>query len=142
MNGPLAGRLVLIAEDEPLIALDLTLAFEDEGAWVTRARTVDEALLALEDPALSVVILDHAFNDSDSLRVYARLKERNVPFVTYSGYDDLGRGGGVHVKKPASMSVLVAAVRDLLAQHAVAAAGASPSRTSLFQRATPLSPRR
>jgi DNA-binding response OmpR family regulator len=142
MNGPLTGCLVLIAEDEPLIALDMTLAFEDEGAWVTRARTLNEALIGIEDRALSVAILDHALSDGDSLKVYARLKERNIPFVTYSGCDDLGCGGGVHVKKPASMSVLVTTVRDLLAHHAVSGAAASPSRTSLSQRATRLSPRR
>ena len=135
MNGPLTGRLVLIAEDEPLIALDMTLAFEDEGAWVTRARTLNEALLAVEDRNLSVAILDHALSDGDSSKVYARLKERNIPFVTYSGYDDLGCGGGIHLKKPASMSVLVATVRDLLAHHSVSGAAAS-------QRATPPSPRR
>ena len=33
MEASLKGRLILIAEDEALIALDLTLAFEDEGAW-------------------------------------------------------------------------------------------------------------
>jgi DNA-binding response OmpR family regulator len=37
MNGPLTGRLILIVEDEPHIALNMTLAFEDEGAWVRRA---------------------------------------------------------------------------------------------------------
>jgi DNA-binding response OmpR family regulator len=121
MNGPLAGRLVLIAEDEPLIALDMTLAFEDAGAWVIRARTLAEALLGVEDRALSVAILDHALSDGDSLNVYARLKERNIPFVTYSGYDDLGCVGGVHVKKPASMSVLVTTVRNLIAHHSVSA---------------------
>jgi DNA-binding response OmpR family regulator len=142
MNGPLTGRLVLIVEDEPLVALDMTLAFEDEGAWVTRARTLNEALLGIEDRALSVAILDHALSDGESIKVYARLKERNIPFVTYSGYDHVGCVGGVHVKKPASMSVLVTTVRNLLVHHAVADAGASPSRTSLPQRATPLSPRR
>ena len=58
MSGALIGRLVLIAEDEPLIALDMTLAFEDEGAWVRRARTLNEALLGVEERALSVAILD------------------------------------------------------------------------------------
>jgi DNA-binding response OmpR family regulator len=57
------GRLVLIAEDEPLIALDITLAFEKEGAWVIRARILDEALHAVEDPTLSAAILDHALCD-------------------------------------------------------------------------------
>jgi hypothetical protein len=49
MEASLKGRLILIAEDEPLIALDMTLAFEDEGAWVIRARTLNEALLGVED---------------------------------------------------------------------------------------------
>jgi DNA-binding response OmpR family regulator len=135
VNGPLTGRLVLIAE--ALIALDITLAFEDEGAWVIRARTLNEALLGVEDRALSVAILDHALSDDDSLKVYARLKERNIPFVTYSGYDDLGCVGGVHVKKPAGMSVLVSTVRTLLEISAVA----SPFRINLSQRATRPSPR-
>jgi hypothetical protein len=43
------------------------------------------------------------------------MTERNIPFVTYSGYDHLGCRGGIHVKKPASMSVLVATVKGLLA---------------------------
>ena len=37
MNGPLTGRLIFIVEDEPLIALSMTLAFEDEAAWVAGA---------------------------------------------------------------------------------------------------------
>jgi hypothetical protein len=51
--------------------------------------------------------------------VCARMKERNIPFVTYSGYDQLGDRyrEGVHVKKPQSMSVLVAAVKHLLTER-------------------------
>ena len=121
MNGPLTGRLILIAEDEPLIALDITLAFEDEGAWVMRARTLREALLGVENPDLSVAILDHALSDGDCSKVCERMKERNIPFITYSGYDDLGITcrDGVHVRKPASMSVLVATVKDLLAERQI-----------------------
>ena len=118
MKASLKGRVILIAEDEPLVALDITLAFEDEGAWVIRAHTVSEALLGVEDPALSAAILDHAFSDGDSSRVCERMKERNIPFVTFSGYDQPngGRHGGVHVKKPASMPLLLATVKGLLAQ--------------------------
>jgi len=49
METSLKGRVILIAEDEPLVALDITLAFEDEGAWVIRAHSVDEALRAAEN---------------------------------------------------------------------------------------------
>jgi DNA-binding response OmpR family regulator len=118
METSLKGRVILIADDEPLVALDITLAFEDEGAWVIRAHSVDEALRAAEDPSLSAAILDHAFSDGDSSKVCERMKERNIPFVTFSGYDQPndGRHGGVHVKKPASTSLLLATVKDLLAQ--------------------------
>ena len=56
-------------------------------------------------------------SDGDSSKVCARLKERNIPFITYSGYDNLAARGGVHVRKPASMSLLVTTVKDLLAEH-------------------------
>jgi DNA-binding response OmpR family regulator len=115
MDRPLTGRLVLIAEDEPLIALDMTLAFEDEGAWVVRARTLKEALAGVEDRNLSVAILDHALSDGDSSQIWDRMKERNIPFIAYSGYDHPGGSclGGVHIK-PASMSLLVTTVKGLL----------------------------
>ena len=121
MEGSLTGRLILVAEDEPLIALDTTLAFEEEGAWVIRAHTLDEALRGVENPTLSAAILDHALSDGDTTKVCQRMKERNIPFVTFSGYDD--RVGiyreGPHVKKPASIAVLVAAVEGLLADRPI-----------------------
>ena len=122
MEGSLTGRLILVAEDEPLIALDITLAFEEEGAWVIRAHTLDEALRGVENPALSAAILDHALSDGDTTKVCQRMKERNIPFVTFSGYDDLVGiyREGPHVKKPASISVLVAAVKGLLADRPIA----------------------
>ena len=87
MDASLAGRLILIAEDEPLIALDITQGFEDEGATVIAAATLTEALRVVEDPALSAAILDHALSDGDSTTVCERMTERNIPFITYSGYD-------------------------------------------------------
>ena len=119
MDASLTGRLILIAEDEPLIALGITQAFEDEGASVIRARTLNEALLRVEAPDLSAAILDHGLGDGDSFKVCERMKERDIPFVTYSGYDGLVGAcrDGVHVAKPASMSTLVATVKGLLAER-------------------------
>jgi DNA-binding response OmpR family regulator len=119
MDASLAGRLILIAEDEPLIALDITKGFEDEGATVIAAATLAEALRVVEDPALSAAILDHALSDGDSSTVCARMRKRDIPFITYSGYEYLGGAYGdcVHVRKPASVSVLVATVKGLLAER-------------------------
>ena len=56
----LAGRLILICEDEPLIALDIANAFTNEGARVVTARSLRDALVAVENSGLSAAILDHA----------------------------------------------------------------------------------
>ena len=118
MNRPLAGRLILIAEGEPLIALEMTLAFEDEGALVIRAHTLQEALAGTEDPNLSAAVLDHALSDVDTSAVCERMKERNIPFVFYSGHDQLASAGDiVHVWKPAGMPTLVAIVQRAIAER-------------------------
>ena len=72
------------------MALEITHGFEKEGARVTMAQTLTDALLGVEDPALAAAILDHGLGDGDSHKVCERMKERSIPFVTYSGYDDLG----------------------------------------------------
>lgn len=122
MEASLMGRLILIAEDQPLIALEMVQGFEDAGARVIMASTLSDALRAVEDPHLSAAVLDHALSDGNTSAVCERMKERNIPFVTYSGYDDLVGvcREGVHVNKPASMSVLIATVQGLLAKPAAA----------------------
>jgi hypothetical protein len=57
--------------------------------------------------------------DGDSYLVCDRMRARDIPFITYSGYDldDDGGRGGLHVKKPASMSELVATVKGLLVER-------------------------
>jgi len=117
MQRPLTGRVILVIEDEPLIAIDIQDAFEDAGAIVVVARTLAAALVEVEDNSISAAIVDHALGDGDSSELCARLKERNVPFVTYSGFAHLegACAGADHVNKPASPSVLVATVTGLLA---------------------------
>ena len=44
MEASFIGCLVLIAEDEPLIALEIKQGFEEEGAKVIMARTLTDIL--------------------------------------------------------------------------------------------------
>ena len=122
MERSFAGRVVLIIEDEPLIALDISHAFEVEGAKTIVVRTLAAALVAVEDPALSAAIVDHALGDGDSSEICERLNERNVPFITYSGFGNIegACAKGPHVNKPASPSFLVATVKGLLAGWPIA----------------------
>jgi DNA-binding response OmpR family regulator len=117
----LDGLVILVIEDEPLVALDVQQAFEDAGATVVVARTLAAALLAVEDSSVSAAIVDHALGDGDSSEICERLKERSVPFVIYSGFAHLDGAcaEAKHVNKPASPSVLVATVTGLLASRPV-----------------------
>lgn len=117
MDRPLLGRVILVIEDEVLIALNVQDAFEDAGATVVVTRTLAAALVAVEDHSLSAAIVDHALGDGDSSEICKRLKERDVPFITYSGFTHLAGAcaEAEHVNKPASPSVLVATLTGLLA---------------------------
>ena len=81
MDSVLTGRLILIVEDEPLIAMDLAQAFERAGARVVSANTLRHAVLLVENDDLSAAVLDHGLGDGDSSRLCERLKQREVPFL-------------------------------------------------------------
>ena len=121
MQRPLVGRVILVIEDEPLIALDIQKVFEGAGAKTLSARTISAALLAIEAPGLSAAIVDHALGDGDSSEICQRLNERKVPFVIYSGFPHIegACAGARRVNKPASPAVLVATVTGLLARRPI-----------------------
>ena len=121
MERPLVGRVILIIEDEPLIALDIQQTFEAAGAKTILVRALTAALRAVEDPNLSAAIVDHALGDDNSSELCHRLKERDVPFVTYSGFATLhgACAEADHVDKPASPPVLVATIAGLLANRPI-----------------------
>jgi DNA-binding response OmpR family regulator len=112
----LGGRSILIVEDEPLIVMDITQAFDGTGAELTTTNTLRHALILVEHDGLSGAILDHALGDGDSSLLCARLTERGIPFMTYSGFDTVGGAcaGALHIGKPAAPGQLVAAMESLI----------------------------
>ena len=112
----LNGRTILVVEDEPLIAIDIAEAFQKAGAQVTTTTTLRQAMILVEHDGLAVAILDHALNDGDSSALYLRLKERDIPFVIYSGFPEVSdvAAGAPLVQKPAKADVLIATVEALL----------------------------
>ncbi len=112
----LDGLTLLVVEDEPLIAMDIAMAFESSGAHITSTNTLKHAVLLVEHDGLSGAILDHALPDGDSSILCARLKERGVPFMIYSGYEKVEGAceGAPHLSKPATPDMIVAAMVDLI----------------------------
>lgn len=86
----LAGRTILIVEDEYLIAIDLALRLGDLGAEIVGpAGTVAEALALVERVAdtLDGAVLDVNLRDERVYPVADALAARGVRFVFASGYD-------------------------------------------------------
>jgi DNA-binding response OmpR family regulator len=112
----LAGRSILIVEDEPLIALDLVKAFQQAGAVVLAARSLAEATPLVEHNELSAVVVDFGLGDHDADALCTRLDQRNIPFVLHSGYSHYGPAcrNGIVVPKPASPATLIEIVVEFL----------------------------
>jgi DNA-binding response OmpR family regulator len=122
----LEGRSILVVEDEPLIAMDITQEFAATGAALTTTNTLKHALILVEHDGLSGAILDHALGDGNSSLLCQRLKERGIPFMIYSGYDTVGGPckDALHISKPAAGGALVAAMEELIR-------GATASQTGM-----------
>jgi CheY-like chemotaxis protein len=121
---PLAGRTILLVEDDLDIAEAIVSCLEDVGASVLTATHVHHALAIVERPDLSAAILDFELGNDDTIDVCRRLNERAIPFLIFSGYDD----GYVRdrwpsatvVEKPAGEQVLIRALLAALVAGAVA----------------------
>lgn len=82
----LNGALVLLAQDEPFIALDLALAIEDAGGEVVGpAASVTEALALIEARPIVAAILDVNLIDGDITPVAEVVLRLGLPVLLQSG---------------------------------------------------------
>jgi len=82
----LKHALILIAEDEPFIALDVALAVEDAGGEVAGpAASVREALALIDTLPIVAAILDVNLADGDITPVAERLIAAGIPIIIQSG---------------------------------------------------------
>lgn len=85
-NRVLNHACVLVAEDEPFIALDLALAIEDAGGQVVGpAASVKEALALLETADIAGAILDVTLADKDVTQLAELLIAHGIPLILQSG---------------------------------------------------------
>lgn len=90
-NGPLAGRKVLVVEDEALVSMLLEDMLEDLGCKIVGpAMRMREALALAHDEgeAIDLAILDVNLAGERSFPVAEALMARGVAFVLATGYDD------------------------------------------------------
>jgi CheY-like chemotaxis protein len=124
-SSDLAGRSILVVEDEPLIALDVQSALLGAGANVVPTGDATDAVRVVANTKLSAAVLDVDLGDLDCWVVCRLLARANVPFVFYTGYmqSEVFKDwpNAPVLAKPASHEQIVAAVTRLLA--AVRASG-------------------
>jgi CheY-like chemotaxis protein len=91
----LAGRRILIVEDEALVAMLVEDALLDAGAEVIGpVATVAEAMALLEASAPDAAVLDLNLAGETSTPVADVLAARGVPFVVATGYGAEGLPAG------------------------------------------------
>ena len=82
----LTGSLVLVAEDQIFIAMDLALAVEDAGGEVAGpVASVENALALIETRPITAAILDYNLTDGDITPVVMLLLDANIPIIIQSG---------------------------------------------------------
>ena len=82
----LTGSLVLVAEDQIFIAMDLALAVEDAGGEVAGpVASVENALVLIEMRPITAAILDYNLTDGDITPVAILLLDANIPIIIQSG---------------------------------------------------------
>lgn len=82
----LNGALILIAEDQPFIALDLFFAVVDAGGEVAGpVASVKNALALLSTQRVAGAILDSNLTDGDVTPVATLLLEAGIPIIIQSG---------------------------------------------------------
>ena len=115
----LAGRRILVVEDDPIIALDLKKILEEAGAIVFGpASTLDKALRLAEDLHFDAAVLDVRLERGDTLPLALRLEGRRMPFLFQTSDPGIVAGlfPGVPVlRKPFPREQLVAQLAGLLA---------------------------
>jgi DNA-binding response OmpR family regulator len=79
--------IVLIVEDEPLIAMDMETILQGEGISVECCVSREGALRLLVSMTPTAAILDFHLKDGEATDVASELRERGVPVIFCSGLD-------------------------------------------------------
>lgn len=121
------GALILIVEDNPIIALDMAFAVEDVGGIVVGpAASIKEALVLIERQSIAGAILDVNLVDGEISPVAERLMSDDIPFVVQTG---VGLPCDLAAKFPdIVVRIKPCAATDMVAQLAVMIAAKRKAR--------------
>lgn len=87
-HAALAGLRLLIVEDEMLVAMLLEDLLGSVGCEVVKAPNVAKALALIESEQIDGALLDVNLHGGRAYPVATELKQRDIPFVFTTGYDE------------------------------------------------------
>ena len=120
----LAGRRILIVEDEFLLAMELETLVEGGGCTaVGLASSVGQALALIDGEPPDVALLDVNLKGERATPIAAALMARGVPFVLITGYSrpqlsEPELRDAPRIDKPVSSRALCRAMSEALAPAA------------------------
>jgi CheY-like chemotaxis protein len=122
-SSQLAGRTILVVEDEPLVSMEIAEALTASGAHAVCATRIADAIQAVELHQISAGVLDINLGREDCSVLCHHLSQRQIPFVFYTGYaaPPDGWADAPVITKPADTTQIVDAVERLCGSHQEAA---------------------
>jgi CheY-like chemotaxis protein len=121
VKAALAGKRILVLEDEMLLALDAAASLEAFGALVVGpAHDVERALALVAAEPLDAAMLDVNIRGGDSLAVATALARLGVPILFATGYGATPQGWpkGAIIDKPYTARQMEGAFTNLFAARA------------------------
>jgi DNA-binding NtrC family response regulator len=115
MESPLSGLLVLVVEDEYLIALEAQRIIEEAGATqVMLANSIAEVRrLLVGGPTIDAAVLDLKLGSDDASPLIADFAHCNIPFLVTTGLDANVPEGVRRLAKPYREAELIEAILHL-----------------------------
>ncbi len=118
LNHPIAGRRVLVVEDDYMLATDLAGMLSDRGAEVIGPVANVAAALAHVHEGLDAAVLDFRLGEETSRPIADELSRDGTPYIYLTGSIadlDPGHGAWAICRKPAAdrdvLEALAAALR-------------------------------
>jgi DNA-binding response OmpR family regulator len=130
---------ILVCDDDREIVDAIAIYLKNEGYEPVKAYTGLEALSALEDGGVSLVIMDVMMPGMDGIRATVKIRERaNIPVIMLSAKSEdtdkiigLNMGADDYMTKPFNPLELIARVRSQLRRYT--ALGSIVQKTMVFR---------
>src|SRR5262249_37860041 len=122
---PLAGKKILIVEDDFLVGHDLRTVLQDAGAEVLGPLDdISQACSIAREHTITGAVLDVRLWDETAAPVAVELAKRNLPFIVISGYspNDIppAMRGAAYLAKPIRRLDLIDIASAMFADPAAA----------------------